>query len=192
MGNTAKDTRTGRISKVRRVHLGRDMPEPLYLQLAAILRGQIQRGELTGRIPSVKTPAQQYRAAAGTAERALAVLGVPVTIGPRAREDTLTGRTVRAAADRTQGRRGPRCVFDVLGAIDEFQRELFIEGTRAGLAAARARGRKPKLTARQSGTVRRIYEAADPDGRPQHTVAEIAEAVGVHRTTVYDYLSREG
>ena len=30
------------------------------------------------------------------------------------------------------------------------------------------------------------------DGRRQHTVAEIAEAVGVHRTTVYDYLSREG
>jgi AcrR family transcriptional regulator len=25
----------------------------------------------------------------------------------------------------------------------------------------------------------------------QHTVAEIAEAVGVHRTTVYDYLKKE-
>jgi AcrR family transcriptional regulator len=25
----------------------------------------------------------------------------------------------------------------------------------------------------------------------QHTVTEIAEAVGVHRTTVYDYLSKE-
>ena len=43
-------------AKVRRVHLGRDMPEPLYLQLAAILRGQIQRRELTGRIPKVKLP----------------------------------------------------------------------------------------------------------------------------------------
>jgi hypothetical protein len=30
-----------------------------------------------------------------------------------------------------------------------------------------------------------------PDGKRQHTAAEIAEAVGVHRTTVYDYLKKE-
>ena len=40
-------------------------------------------------------------------------------------------------------------MFHLLGAIDEFQRELIVEGTREGLAAARARGRtggrKPKL-----------------------------------------------
>ena len=34
-----------------------------------------------------------------------------------------------------------RLVFHVLGAIDEFLRELIIEGTREGLDAARARGR---------------------------------------------------
>jgi DNA invertase Pin-like site-specific DNA recombinase len=33
---------------------------------------------------------------------------------------------------------------------------------------------------------------ASPDGRRQHTVAEIAEAVSVHRATVYDYLTRQG
>jgi DNA invertase Pin-like site-specific DNA recombinase len=32
-------------------------------------------------------------------------------------------------------------VFHILGAIDEFQRELIIGGTREGLDAARARGR---------------------------------------------------
>src|SRR6266702_6312516 len=89
-----------------------------------------------------------------------------------------------------------RLAFHILGAIDEFQRELIIEGTREGLDAARARGRtggrKPKLNARQAATVRRMYEAAGPDGKRQYTVAEIAEAVGVHRTTVYDYLNREG
>jgi DNA invertase Pin-like site-specific DNA recombinase len=67
--------------------------------------------------------------------------------------------------------------------------------TREGLDAARARGRtggrKPKLNARQAATVRRMYEATGPDGKRQHTVAEIAEAVGVHRTTVYDYLRKE-
>ena len=88
-----------------------------------------------------------------------------------------------------------RLVFHVLGAIDEFQRELIVEGTREGLAAARARGRaggrKPKLNARQAATVRRMYDATGPDGKRQHIVAEIAEAVGVHRTTVYDYLKKE-
>jgi hypothetical protein len=34
--------------------------------------------------------------------------------------------------------------------------------------------------------------ATGPDGRRQHAVAEIAQAVGVHRTTVYAYLSNEG
>ena len=41
MRNTAKDTRTAEFLKVRRVRLDRNMPKPLYLQLAAILRRAI-------------------------------------------------------------------------------------------------------------------------------------------------------
>ena len=89
-----------------------------------------------------------------------------------------------------------RLVFHILGAIDEFQRELIVEGARVGLAAAGPAGalaaESPKLNARQAVTVRRMYEAVGPDGKRQHTVAEIAEAVGVHRTTVYDYVNKEG
>ena len=88
-----------------------------------------------------------------------------------------------------------RLVFHVLGAIDEFQRELIVEGTREGLAAARARGRtggrKPKLSAGQVATVLRMYDAKGLDGMRLHTVQEIGEAVGVSRTVVYDYLKRE-
>ena len=54
--------------------LDNDALDPLYVQLAAILRGQIERGELTRRVPAVKALAQQYEVAIGTAERALAIL----------------------------------------------------------------------------------------------------------------------
>ena len=89
-----------------------------------------------------------------------------------------------------------RLVFHILGAIDEFQRELIVEGTREGLDAARARGRtggrRPKLSDAKAATVRRMYQATGPDGRRLHTVTEIAQTVGIHRTTVYDYLNMEG
>ena len=54
--------------------LDHDSPDALYVQLAAVLRGKIERGELTGRVPSAKSLAQQYEIAQGTAERALALL----------------------------------------------------------------------------------------------------------------------
>jgi GntR family transcriptional regulator len=54
--------------------LDHDSPVALYVQLAEILRGQISRGDLTGRVPSVKSLAQQFEVSAGTAEKALALL----------------------------------------------------------------------------------------------------------------------
>jgi DNA-binding GntR family transcriptional regulator len=56
------------------VSLDHSSPAALYVQLAAILRGQIERGELTGRVPSAKGLAQEYQVAVGTAERALRIL----------------------------------------------------------------------------------------------------------------------
>jgi hypothetical protein len=96
----------------------------------------------------------------------------------------------RAGRRRHRRPAGGRLVFHILGAIDEFQRELIVEGTREGLDAARARGRSggrgPKLSAAKAATVRRMYQATGPDGKRLHTVAELAQTAGVHRTTVYD------
>ena len=85
-----------------------------------------------------------------------------------------------------------RMFFHILGAIAEFEHALMSERTRDGLAAARARGRtggqKAKLTPRQAKVARAMYEELGPDGRPAHTVAEIAAEFGVSRPTIYRHL----
>src|SRR6266566_4690529 len=83
-----------------------------------------------------------------------------------------------------------RLVFHVLAAIDEFQRELIVEGTHEGLAAARARGRsggrRPRLTPAQVRHARELYDERGGDGKRKYTVAQIAALLGgVSRTTVY-------
>jgi DNA-binding transcriptional regulator YhcF (GntR family) len=74
-----------------------DEPTPLYVQLANILRGQIERGELTGRVPSIKTLAQQHGVAMGTAERALVLLRDEGTI------EVVIGRGAFVARRKTSG-----------------------------------------------------------------------------------------
>jgi GntR family transcriptional regulator len=49
-------------------------PVPLHVQLTAILRQRIESGELTGRVPSIVTVAQEYEVGHNTAARALAAL----------------------------------------------------------------------------------------------------------------------
>jgi DNA invertase Pin-like site-specific DNA recombinase len=79
-----------------------------------------------------------------------------------------------------------RLVFHIFGALAEFERDLIVDRTHAGLAAARASGkqpgRKPMLSAKQKATVRKLREAGS-------NVSEIAAMVKVSRATVYRALS---
>ncbi len=54
--------------------LDHDSPVPLHEQLTAILRGQIKRRQLTGRVPSILTLAQEHEISHRTAARALKTL----------------------------------------------------------------------------------------------------------------------
>ena len=89
---------------------------------------------------------------------------------------------------------GGRLIFHIMAAIDEFQRELIVEGTLEGLAAARARGRKgggqPKLKPAQKARARELYDMTGPDGKRAHTVAEIGNMLGVSRQTIYRALGQ--
>lgn len=84
--------------------------------------------------------------------------------------------------------------FHILGAIAEFERALIAERTHDGLAAARARGRKggrkQALRPRQVELAQQMYDELGPDGRRKHTVQDIADELGVARTTIYRYLER--
>lgn len=76
--------------------------------------------------------------------------------------------------------------FHVFAAMAEFERGLIRERTKAGLAAARARGRvggRPaKLTARDVRRIRLLL--ADPET----TVTALARDYGVSRTTLYRHV----
>jgi DNA-binding GntR family transcriptional regulator len=54
--------------------LDRDLPIPLHEQLAQALRDRIGSGELTARVPSVLTLAQEYEVSHRTAAHALTTL----------------------------------------------------------------------------------------------------------------------
>jgi DNA invertase Pin-like site-specific DNA recombinase len=81
-----------------------------------------------------------------------------------------------------------RLVFHIFGAIDEFQRELIVEGTREGLEAARRKGhvggRKAKLNAKQLAEVRKLFA----EDRPPR---EICELFGISRATLYRIVGTE-
>jgi DNA-binding GntR family transcriptional regulator len=51
-----------------------DLPIPLYEQVATDLRARIAAGELTARMPSLKTITQTYGVSHVTAEKAMGVL----------------------------------------------------------------------------------------------------------------------
>ncbi|TDD76160.1 GntR family transcriptional regulator [Actinomadura rubrisoli] len=51
-----------------------DAPEPLYEQMAAIVRARIQDGTYERRVPSGPTPAREFGLALPTVQRALQLL----------------------------------------------------------------------------------------------------------------------
>jgi len=82
---------------------------------------------------------------------------------------------------------GGKLVFHVFGAMAEFERDLIRERTHAGLAAARARGRKggrPSVW-----TPEKVAAAKAMHGSGAQDVSSIARALGVSRASVYRALS---
>ena len=83
-----------------------------------------------------------------------------------------------------------RLVFGIFAALAEFERELIAERTRAGLAAARARGRFGGRPRKMDATMLRMasHAMASRDTNAQ----DLAQRLGITTTTLYMYVNGDG
>ena len=83
-----------------------------------------------------------------------------------------------------------RLVFGIFAALAEFERELIIERTHAGLASARARGRNGGRPFKMTAAKLRLAQAAM--SQPGTKVAELCTELGVTRQTLYRHVTPKG
>lgn len=76
--------------------------------------------------------------------------------------------------------------FQIMAVLAEYERNLIRERTRAGLDAARARGRtggrKKKLSTDQVSTLKKMYESKE------HSLREICDLFNISKPTLYRYV----
>jgi DNA invertase Pin-like site-specific DNA recombinase len=74
--------------------------------------------------------------------------------------------------------------------LAEFERELIAERTLAGLAAARARGRKGGRPFKMTAAKLRLAQAAM--GQPETKIGALCQELGITRQTLYRHVSPKG
>jgi DNA invertase Pin-like site-specific DNA recombinase len=86
-----------------------------------------------------------------------------------------------------------RLAFNLFASLAEFERDLIRERTQAGLSAARARGRQGGRPKGLAPEAERTAYAAETLYREQRlSVREIAEELGIAKSTLYAYLRHRG
>ncbi|HQT90004.1 MAG TPA: recombinase family protein [Acidiphilium sp.] len=83
-----------------------------------------------------------------------------------------------------------RMIFGVFATLAEFERDLIRERTMAGLASARARGRKGGRKFALTKAQVRLAQAAM--AQRDTSVATLCKELGVERVTLYRYVSPKG
>jgi DNA invertase Pin-like site-specific DNA recombinase len=83
-----------------------------------------------------------------------------------------------------------KLVFGIFAALSEFERELIKERTVAGLASARARGRKGGRPFKMTPAKLRLAMAAM--GQPETTVGKLCKELEITRQTLYRHVSPKG
>jgi len=83
-----------------------------------------------------------------------------------------------------------KLVFGIFASLAEFERDLISERTRAGLASARARGRKGGRRPKMTPAKLRLAIAAM--GKPETNIGDLCRELGVTRSTLYRHVSPTG
>ena len=98
----------------------------------------------------------------------------------------LTGQGAAIDTTTSQG----RFAFTLFAALAEFERDLIVERTKAGLASARARGRKGGAPFKMTAAKVRLAMAAM--GQPGTKVGELCRELGITRQTLYRHVGPDG
>jgi len=83
-----------------------------------------------------------------------------------------------------------KMIFGVFSALSEFERDLIIERTRAGLAAARARGRKGGRPQKVDKSLLKMAMASMSDR--ESVASDVAKRLGITTSTLYSYVNGDG
>ena len=79
-----------------------------------------------------------------------------------------------------------KLIFHIFGALSEFERNLIRERTTAGLAAARARGKRGGRPKKLSSDKRRLSVTLYKGKK--HSIKQICEMVDISKPTLYKYI----
>jgi DNA invertase Pin-like site-specific DNA recombinase len=83
-----------------------------------------------------------------------------------------------------------KMVFNIFAALSEFEHDLIVERTMAGLASARARGRFGGAPFKMTPAKVRLAMASM--GKPETKVSELCKELGITRQTLYRHVAPDG
>ena len=83
-----------------------------------------------------------------------------------------------------------KMIFGLFAVLAEFERDLIVERTRAGLAAARARGKKGGRPRKMDKATLTMAMAAMSN--PKSVASKVAKRLGITTTTLYMYVNGDG
>jgi len=79
-----------------------------------------------------------------------------------------------------------KLIFHIFGALSEFERNLIRERTKAGMEAARVRGKKGGRPKKLDSDKRKL--AVDLYQSRKHSIQQICKTVGITKPTLYKYI----
>ena len=109
---------------------------------------------------------------------------------PRRAESAKIRTAVLGLANIDTTTAGGKLVFGIFAALAEFERELIRECTKAGLVAARVRGRKGGRKFSMTKAQVRLAQAAM--GKQETRVADLCNELRITRATLYRYVGPNG